>query len=204
VDDRPYRISAPPPDPAVAFPYYRSLADAGAARRRFEDSAAMARLWPRSVRERTLEAFDHQRALDGYLLHPEGGLVPRLEALLLALTRTSSRTLALWLVDTQESEVRIAAGAEREGATGGRIHYLQAADALARRDYAQAASRLAAVRAQNPASPRLALLHVMALHLAGSPAEATGEAEAACPGGSSPVLDAETCSWIRRRFPAGP
>jgi hypothetical protein len=201
VDDRPHRISASPPDPAVAFPYYRSLADADAARRRFERSAAIARLWPPSVRERTLEAFDHQRALDGYLLHPGGGLVPRLDALLVALARTSSRTVPLWLLDTQESEVRIANQAGRESAAGGRIDYLQAADALARRDYAEAASRLAAVRVRSPNSPRLAVLRVMSLHLAGSPAESAAEAAAACPGAPSPVLDAETCAWIRRTLP---
>jgi hypothetical protein len=81
---------------------------------------------------------------------------------------------------------------------------VHAADALARRDYAGAASRLAAVRAENPGSARLAALRVLALHLAGSTAEGTAEAAAACPGSPSPVLNAETCAWIRRTFPDAP
>jgi spermidine synthase len=204
VDDRPYRISASPPEPAVAFPYYRSLADTTAARRRFEESAAIRRLWPAALRAETLQMFDHERALDGYLLHPEGGLVPRLEALLLALTRTSSRTLVLWLLDSQESEMRIAARADRPGAPSESVDYLRAVDAMARRDYAECARRLAAVRARIPGSPRIAVLRVMALHLAGSAAEASAEAAAACPAGPSPVLDPETCAWLGRNFPGAP
>jgi spermidine synthase len=204
MDDRPYRISAASPDPAVAFPYYRSLADTTATRRRFEESAAVRRLWPEALRAETLQTFDYQRALDGYLLHAEGGLVPRLEALLLALTRTSSRTLPLWLSDVQEAEVRIAMRSERPGPHDARLGYLRAVDALARRDYAGCADRLAAVRAGNPRSPRIAVLRVMSLHLAGAADEARAEAASACQAGPSRVLDTETCAWLARTFPAGP
>jgi hypothetical protein len=188
----------------VAFPYYRSLADTAATRRRFEESPAIRRLWPEALRDRTLQMFDHQRALDGYLLHAEGGLVPRLQALHLALTRTDSRTLPLWILDTQESVMRIAARADRPGSPDERIDYLRAVDALARRDYAECVDRLAVVRARNPGSPRLAALRVMALHLAGSAADAASEAAAACQARPSPVLDADTCAWLGRTFPAAP
>jgi len=204
VDDRPYRISASAPDPAAAFPYYRSVADTSATRQRFEESAAVRRLWPEALRAETLQTFDYQRALDGYLLHPEGSLVPRLEALLLALTGTSSRTLPLWLTDVQEEEVRIATRAVRPGPEEARLEYLRAVDALARRDYAGCASRLAAVRAANPRSPRIAVLRVMALHLAGAADEARVEGAAACQAGPSSLLDAETCAWLARTFPAAP
>ena len=204
VDDRPYRISASPPDPQAAFPYYRSLTDTSATRRRFEESAAVRRLWPEALRDRTLQMFDHQRALNGYLMHPEGGVVPRLDALHVALTRTSSRTLPLWLLDSQESEMRIAARADASGTATGGVGYLRAVDALARRDYAEAASRLASIRAQNPRAQRVAVLRVMALHLAGAAAEGSAEAASACAARPSPVLDAETCAWLARTFPAPP
>ena len=202
VDDRPYRISASPPDPRVAFPYYRSVADTSAARQRFEASAEIARLWPPSLREETLRQFDYQRALDGYLLHPEGSLVPRLEALVVALTRTSSRTVPLWLLDTQEAEVRIAARAD-PGARSERAEYVGAADALARRDYAEAASRLGALRDRWPGSARLAVLRVMAFHLAGAATDAAAESASACQGHPAPVVDAETCAWLARTLAAG-
>jgi predicted membrane-bound spermidine synthase len=203
-DDRPYRISAAQPDPATAFPYYRSVADTSATRRRFEESAAVRRLWPEALRAETLRTFAYQRALDGYLLHPEGSLVPRLEALLLALTGTTSRTLPLWLADVQEEEVRIATRAVGPGPEDPRLEYLRAVDALARRDYAGCASRLAGLRAGNPGSPRIALLRVMALHLAGAADEARTEAASACQAGPSPLLDAEACAWLDRTFPAAP
>jgi hypothetical protein len=204
VDDRPYRISASSPDPAAVLPYYRALADTTATRRRFEESAAIRRLWPAAMRAKTLPMFDHQRALDGYLLHPEGGVVPRLEALLLALKGTSSRTLVLWLLDTQESEMRIAARADRPGTRPPQVEYFGALDAMAHRDYAECASRLAALRARSPGSRRIAVLRLMALYLAGRAAEASAEAASACQAGPSPVLDAETCAWLGRTFPTAP
>jgi spermidine synthase len=204
LDDRPYRISASPLDPQTAFPYYRSLTDTSVTRRRFEESAAVRRLWPEAVRDRTLQMFDHQRALNGYLQHPEGSVVPRLEALHIALTGTSSRALPLWLLDSQETEMRIVARADPSGTATGGIGYLRAVDALARRDYAEAASRLAPIRARDPRGQRVAVLRVMALHLAGAAAEGSAEAASACEARPSPVLDAETCTWLARTFPAPP
>jgi hypothetical protein len=204
VDDWPYRIRGSLPDPGVSFPYYRSLTDTTATRRRFEESADIRRLWPAALRAQALGMFDYQRALDGYLLHPEGSLAPRLEALLLALTHTSSRTLPLWLLDIQESEVRIALRPASPGPFEGRLEYIRAVDALARRDYAECAARLGATRARMPGSPRIAVLRVMALHLAGAGAEGRAEAASACQAGPSPVLDPETCAWLARAFPVGP
>ena len=203
VDDRPYRISPTQPDEAANLPYYRSLVDTGATRRRFEASASIRRAWPAAVRARALDAFEHQRVLNGYLLWPEGGLGHRLDALHAALTRTSSRTLPLWFMDTQESEVRLAARAAAAGAAGSIAEYLMAVDAMARRDYAEGARRLEAVRARNPASARIAGLRAMALHLAGDAAGGSAEAAAACQR-PSPVLDAATCAWFGRTFPPAP
>jgi spermidine synthase len=201
VDDRPHRISSEPADQAVNLPYYRSVADADAARRRFETSALIGRYWPPALRARSAGAFEQQRMLNAtFLAQPP--LHERLEMLHGALTRTSLRTLPLWIMDTQEPEVRLAAAAGAAGANGSMVQFLLAADALARRDYAEAAGRLGSVRARNPGSARIAGLRVMALGLAGASSEASTETAAACDGRPSPVLDAKTCAWIRRTFPA--
>lgn len=202
VDDHPHRITQnPPTDYRATLPYYRAILDTTATRARFAASAFIRRLWPPEVRARTLEMFDYERALDSYLNYPEGSRVPRLDGLVTALTRTSSRTLPLWITDTQPAEIRIAARAPRPAPDEGRVQYLLALDALARRDYRDCAGRLAQLRAINPRQPSSAVLHVIALHLAGESAQGAAEAAAAC-GGPSPVLDAESCAWLGRTFPS--
>jgi hypothetical protein len=196
VDDRPQRIGPNVADPRPYLPYYRSLADTTATRARFGSSAAIRRLWPAGLRERTLESFDFQRALDGYLNYPEGGRSPRLEALLMALVRTSSRTLPLWLLDTQEADVRIAARAARGGKSDAQVEYLLALDALARRDYWACASGLERLQRRYPPTPSIAILHALALHLGGDAAAADAQIASAC-AGSPPLIEAETCDWLR-------
>jgi hypothetical protein len=142
--------------------------------------------------------------LNGYLNYPEGSRIPRLEALLTALARTSSRTLPLWLMDTQEGEVRIAARAARAGAADPRTEYLLAVDAVARRDYRACAERLERLRSRYPPYPRFVTLRAIALHLAGDRAGGSAEIASACASGPSPVLDGETCAWLQRTFPAAP
>ena len=204
VDDRPYRINPYEPDLRTDLPYYRSLLDTAATRIRFEASDAVRRLWPAGLRARTLETFEYERALNGYLDYPEGGRLPRLEALLTALVRTSSRTLPLWLMDTQEAEVRIAARAARAGAADPGTESLLAVDAMARRDYRGCVDRLERLRSRYPPYPRFAMLRAIALHLAGDTAGGAAAAASACRPGPSPVLDGETCAWLQRTFPAAP
>jgi predicted membrane-bound spermidine synthase len=206
VDDRPYRISRASPDQAD-LEYHYSLADPAQARRRFEASDAVRRLWPPGLRARTLEAFDYQRVLhDSFHARVSGdsSSTARLDGLWTALVRTRSRTLPLWILDTQESEMRIAARAAAAGGDGPMLRYLLAADALARRDYAESAERLAGIRERNPRSPRVAMLHVLALHLAGDAAASADAHAAACAGEPTPVLDAPACAWLRDRLTASP
>jgi predicted membrane-bound spermidine synthase len=204
VDDRPYRITPFPPDFRSGLPYYRSLVDTTATQARFEASPEIRRVWPPTLRARTLEMFDYERALNGYLNHPEGGRVPRLEALITALTRTSSRTVPLWLMDTQEAEIRIAARAAGPGSRNARMEYLLALDAMARRAYRECADRLEQLRSRFPAHPRAVVFRVIALYLAGDAAAGAAETAAACGPGASPRLDAETCAWLGQNFTAAP
>jgi predicted membrane-bound spermidine synthase len=196
IDDRPHRISPSESDLRADLPYYRSLMDTAATRARFEGSPAIRALWPAGLRARSLEAFDYEQALNGYLDYPEGGRIPRLEALLLALQRTSSRTLPLWLMDTQEPEVRAAARAPRGGAADAQIEYLLALEAMARRDYRACARGLERLRGRLPPHPRMAIVRALALHLAGDGPGAQAEAASSC-AGAPPVLDPETCDWLR-------
>jgi len=201
VDDRPYRITPFQPDFRSGLPYYRSLIDTAATRARFEASPEIRRVWPPAVRSRALDMFDYERALNGYLNHPDDNRIPSLDALLIALTRTSSRTLPLWLMDTQEAEVRIAARASGAARTP-RTEYLMALDALARRAYREGADRLDRLRSAYPPYPRTVILRVIALKLAGDTAASAAETAAACAPGASPALNPETCGWLREKLTA--
>jgi len=197
VDDRPHRISPRPPDAAANLPYYRALADTAATRTRFAGSEAIRRAWPEALRERTLAAFEYQRVLNEYFFGIErAGLAQRLRALHGALTRTGSRTLPVWFMDSQESEMTIAARAEQAGVTGSLVEYLRAVDAIARRDFGDGVRRLSPVLARNPGVGRIAGLNALALHLAGDTAAATAAADRACPPAGS-ALDAESCAWLK-------
>jgi len=196
VDDRPHRIGPDVADPRPFLPYYRSLVDTDAARARFGASDAIRRLWPAGLRARTLESFDFERALDGYVNSADGGRIPRLEALLTALLRTSSRTLPLWLMDVEEADVRIAARAARAGRTDPDVQLLLALEAMARRDYRASADALLRLGSVHPSTPRAAIVTALALRLAGDIPAAGAETESAC-AGSPPVLDGETCGWLR-------
>jgi hypothetical protein len=116
-------------------------------------------------------------------------------ALLAALLDTPSRTLPLWLMDVQVAEVRIAARAPRGGAADAEIEYVLALEALARREYRSCAAGLERLKGRLPPHPRLAIVHALALRLAGDRPGAEAATAAAC-AGSPPVLDAETCGWL--------
>jgi predicted membrane-bound spermidine synthase len=201
-DNHPYRLSARLADVARDRPYWIALVDTAATRTRFAADDAIRRTWPPAIRERALQSFEYQRLLDAFFVGPGSDLADRLEALLGALTRTSSRALPLWFMDTHESEVRLAVGAGPVEGGPSIVEFLRAADAIARRDYAEGARRLQIVQARNPTTPRIVSLHIVALHLAGDTARASAEAAAACQGRPSPVLDAKTCAWLERTFPA--
>ena len=99
-------------------------------------------------------------------------------------------------MDTQEPEVRAAARAPRGGAADAEIEYLLALEAMARRDYRACALGLERLRGRLPPHPRMAIVRALALHLAGDAAGAQAETASSC-AGTPPVLDPETCDWLR-------
>ena len=101
----------PEPDDQQLF---LQILDARGARARFEQSALVRRLWPPGLRERSLALFAMQDAVNRTGANPTQGL-ERLEQLRPALVGSTLRALPLWLMDTNEDEVRLA---ERAAARG--------------------------------------------------------------------------------------
>jgi len=124
-----------PSDPAVVAEYQNVL-DPRRARTAFEQSGYIKRLWPADAIASTLPWFDEQATINRVLW--EGGNPRRLiEVLDAVLTRTTLRTLPLWILGTDAVKQRIAASGN-DGT--GTVEFLRGVQLLAERDYESAAS----------------------------------------------------------------
>jgi spermidine synthase len=127
-----------PNDPAVTQLYQRVL-DPDRARRAFATSPVIRRLFPGPLIGKTLPFFDQQRVINRVFW--EGGQPLRLiEDLDSALTKTSLRTLPLWILGSDGVKQRIASASSDET---GVVDYVAALQSLAQRQYDEAAARLA-------------------------------------------------------------
>lgn len=169
-DDHPQRLS-----PALVSeldPAWPALAEPQAARRRFEESAWVARLWPPELRAATLARFEAERPLQRatWALHARGPVPLRdLHALL---GDPSRRVAVLWALGSSAVAERAALAASAEGVDDPLLDLALAASAYSDGRYEEAERRLA--RAQTVASvpERLAQRRVLALALAGRRAAA--------------------------------
>jgi hypothetical protein len=124
-------------EPAVAALYQR-VTDPERSRRAFAASRFVRRYFPAPLVESTLPLFDAQRIINRVMW--EGGTPLRLiEDLDFVLTRTSLRTLPLWILGSDETKQRIGASAGDGIGTG---EYVKAIDALANRRFLEAAALL--------------------------------------------------------------
>jgi spermidine synthase len=207
VDDFPKRIGDRPPQtirPTLS-PLYRSWTSAGEARRRFEQSALIARLWPAELRAATLPYFEQQAILNrlgfGYDATDDAPSNP-LEDLHRLLTRTDLRVLPLLLMGTDADLQRIA---EAEAESGTPFVQLQLGmRALADRRYGDAADRFAAAEA-GPAQRPLALrLRVLALCMVGDVEGARRLAHERQPEMGPVAAQRAYWQWMAATFGVGP
>jgi predicted membrane-bound spermidine synthase len=136
-------------DPAATMLYDRAL-DPVRARRGFETSPLVRRLFPTALIEQSRALFGVQRIINTVLFegaHP----LRRIEDLHAVLTTTRLRTLPLWMLGSDPVKQGIAHDSR---VTDGAVSYARALDALVARDYpAAAAAFQQAERAGLPASP---------------------------------------------------
>jgi predicted membrane-bound spermidine synthase len=171
VDDRPHRAPRlhvwrrPPRE-------FAELTDTSAARRRFAESAFVARLWPEPLRRSSLVYFDYEQIareslLSGTLPRPIGSLHRVLES-------TSLETLPLWLVGSDADRQAILDGLAPGAPLVLDAEWHLAMRALAGRDYALAAERLSRLPRGTP--PLRDYYWLYALCMAGRVEEAREEA----------------------------
>jgi spermidine synthase len=158
-DDFPQRLRPAPGRPSVSDPgygvdpavtrLYQTMLDTGRARKAFEASPFVRRLWPEPLIERTLPYFDVQAAINR--VYWEGGNPLRQIGVLDAvLTGSTLRTLPLWMLGSDEVKQRIAEGSRDDS---GAVEYAHALRAIIGRDYAGAARWLAAADARGLHAP---------------------------------------------------
>jgi spermidine synthase len=193
VDDFPRRMSAE--IAAGLSPVYVEMMGVAGARRRFAQSSAIARLWPAAIRSGTDAWFAPQEMMNGITMQLHGGpRVPQLPFLRDALLNPALVTLPLWaqgFTPLGTSDLGAAGDAPAEGAAGA----LQAAQAMARRDYADAERRLTLLLERQPGRRDLARLRVLAAQLGGAGERARAyAAEAAASEGEG--RDPAVWKWI--------
>ncbi|HJS58300.1 MAG TPA: spermidine synthase [Vicinamibacteria bacterium] len=166
-DDHPLRLGMR--FPQVIDASYGRLMETGAARKRFEDSALIRRLWPSDLRQSTLEAFGEQHWVNLALLANSGHRSISAPEMREILTATRLRAPVLWSLGSSLRSQMIAQRARAAGLQAPLLDETLGIGALAERRYADALDRLSRARHDSPASPRLKALEELARSLAPSP-----------------------------------
>jgi predicted membrane-bound spermidine synthase len=137
VDDFPYRI--PPRETGDPDSAFARVMDVETTRRRFQESAWIARTWPASVREATLARFGEQGVVNRLsLAGPTSFSFAEAVRTLAAFPR---RYTSLWLLGCNEDIVRAARIAEAHGVSAPLVDHALGASALADGADGEAAAR---------------------------------------------------------------
>jgi spermidine synthase len=170
---------------------YQRVMDSDRARRAFETSPLVRRYFPASLVGETLPMFDEQRILNRVMW--EGGRPLRLiEDLDAVLTHTSLRTLPIWILGSDDVKQRIGAAAnDREGTR----EYVNGIDALAMRQFADAAGLFAEAERRGFGGATVRSLRAYALCRADLVEEAQGLASGAQPHDAD---ETHFWDWMRR------
>jgi hypothetical protein len=170
--------------------------DVDRARRGFERSELVARLWPATLRAETDSRFETRRDVHRRFLDIGGDRGPQRVHELLA--TTSLRTLPLWAVGSHELRLRAARAARARGRDDAAIDFELALGALAERDWDAAARGFGAARSGGERSARTAWLEVYALCMAGRPGDARALAQSVRLG-ESPAQERALLAFLRLR-----
>jgi hypothetical protein len=166
-DDRPKRITAPPSSREGLERLRAELVDVEAARARFRESPLIEALWPERLRAASLPYFEWQRILNDFLWDEGDPNESSVDDLHRVLTRSSLRTPALWLLDSDADRQQILdrADAGRRAHPALQLHL--GIRRLAARDYAGALEPLQRAEAAERLRRQALGLRIFALAMDG-------------------------------------
>lgn len=198
VDDAPYRIDARWPL-ARAWGEYAALMEPEAARRRFEASALVRRLWPAALVRPTLAEFERQALVNRLSLHYEGVVPGRIDLATqeAAITRTGG-AVALWSLGSSVETLDIARRLAQRGVRRPEVSEQLGLGHLARREYREAEALLERAEPYAPHAAALRRLRILSLALAGD-SQGAGRLF----GEASPALlaaEPDQWAWLAARF----
>ncbi len=171
-DDHPKRLSAQRPSRQRTRGLYEQLMDVEGTQERFQKSELIARLWPVSLREGSLEHFKSQESINDFFSDPSHAAAidfPRLHQIL---TETPLRTLPLWLLMSDAQFQRAVGRAKAKGIQHPEIDYHLGARALSGRDYSRAEAHFRAGQERGAAGREVLYYRLYALCMAGRLEEA--------------------------------
>lgn len=206
-DDFPQRLRPVAGRPSLSDPgygvdrdvtrMYQATLDPERARAAFRASPLIRQFWPAPLIERTLPFFDQQAIVNR--VYWEGGRPLRqIEDLDAVLTRTTLRTLPLWILGSDDVKQRIA---ERGADASGAVEYARALRALSGRDFGGAAQWLDAAARRGMSGPTLRPLAAYALAKSGQLDVAARLVSAARPASED---ERHFWDWLRASVGRGP
>jgi predicted membrane-bound spermidine synthase len=198
VDDRPARLGRRLPSQLPAE--YSELLDATEARERFEQSAFIRQVWSEDSRSRARNAFARQLLFNRQLalLKPSALRFTDLPAVLRG--PDHSRALALWMMQSDSDEQRLAVDARSRGVVDPMLDYKLGLGALADRDFERAAEDLRRAESRDASLPYVGRYRLLALCLAGRNREAAAVAPEVRARETKP--DPEFWDWLSGACPA--
>jgi spermidine synthase len=209
-DDFPRRVSPEEIWEVEHSPVLAALMDPRGARERFLRSDLIRRLWPRALMDESLEYFDYQRMINGFF-DPSFTRGPSNEwdDFHRVLSKTSLKTLPLWLMGSTQKEQEIAEGLAEKQVDGEDLHHVLAKRLLAERDYPGAAVQLETqLRSRSGGDPSAVLpLYLFTLCMGGEREKAGQVAQTLAPSASRDPAAGRYWSWMRSfcdlRVPGG-
>ena len=199
-DDAPSAVSRLAPPPTQIVRMLGRWMNAPAAKKRFEESVFIERIWPSGWRQASLHMFEYQRMLtevNGRQLP-----LPRLLGDVFTLQQSSElRTLVLWKLGFSTDDLDVLVALEARGVAMGKASELRAARALMHRHYAEAARWYGSARDESPRDAYLTTLQAYALAMADRKRGAREllEDAAAVPSSRSRIRGVER--WFERHLP---
>jgi spermidine synthase len=202
-DNFPRRVLSASPAPlfgdpanAEAMKTFVSALDPARARKAFQESPLIRRLWPEALLEETLPLFDQRPLINAVMVTPTNPLryMAELDDLL---TKTNLRMLPLWILGSNRLLQAVADGGNDDT---GLVEYELGARLLIARSYRAAANYFAAAERLGLRSAWLRPLRIYALCLAG---EVTAAEQLTPTFGEADQGSRHFWIWMKARFGLG-